>query len=63
LGHLLNDSAHPKLVDDDPATAANIGKILVNGFSGPLGVMPNRQANGLSDGDIANLVAFLTSLK
>ncbi len=63
LGHLLNDSAHPKLVDDDSATAANIGKILVNGFNGPLGVMPNRQANGLSDADIANLVAFLTSLK
>jgi cytochrome c553 len=25
--------------------------------------MPNRQANGLSDSDIANLVAYLVSLK
>ncbi len=63
LGHLLNDPAHPKLVDDDPPTAAGISKILVNGYQGPLGVMPNRQANALSDTDIANLVAFLTSLK
>ncbi len=63
LGHLLNDPAHPKLVDNDPPTGANIAKILANGYNGPLGVMPNRQANGLSDGDIANLVAYLTSLK
>ena len=63
LGHLLDDPQHPKLVDDDPANAANIAKILVNGYNGPLGVMPNRQANALSDTDIANLVAYLTSLK
>ena len=29
----------------------------------PIGAMPNRQANGLSDADIANLVAYLVSLK
>jgi cytochrome c oxidase subunit 2 len=63
LGHLLNDPQHPNLVDNDPASAPNIAKILVNGYNGPLGVMPNRQANALSDGDIANLVAYLTSLK
>jgi cytochrome c oxidase subunit 2 len=63
LGHLLDDPQHPKLVDNSPATSANIGKILVGGYSGPLGVMPNRQANGLSDTDIANLVAYLSSLK
>ena len=63
LGHLVDDPQHPKLVDDDPANAANIAKILVNGYNGPLGVMPNRQANGLSDPDIANLTAYLSSLK
>jgi cytochrome c oxidase subunit 2 len=63
LGHLLDDPTHPKLVDDEPASPAAIGKILVNGYNSPLGVMPNRQANGLSDADIANLVAYLSSLK
>jgi len=63
LGKLLNDPAHPKLVDDDPATPANIGKILVKGYTGPLGAMPNQQANGLSNSDVANLVAYLSSFK
>ncbi len=39
-----------------------ISHILINGYSGPIGVMPNRQANALSNTDIANLVAYLTSL-
>jgi len=63
LGHLTDDAQHTTLVDGDPVSPPNIAKILANGFSGPLGVMPNRQANGLSDSDIANLVAYLTSLK
>jgi cytochrome c oxidase subunit 2 len=63
LLHLTDDPAHPKLVDGDDATPAGIAKILVNGYTGPLGAMPNRQANGLTDGDIANLTAYLVSLK
>jgi cytochrome c oxidase subunit 2 len=62
LGHLLNDPSHPKLVDGDPPNPSNIAKIIEDGFQGPLGVMPNRQANGLSNLDIANLVAYLVSL-
>jgi cytochrome c oxidase subunit 2 len=63
LGHLMTDKDHPNLVDGKPATAENIAGILINGYSGSIGVMPNRQATGLSDADIANLCAFLTSLK
>lgn len=62
LGHLEDDSTHPKLVDGDAPTPANIAKIIQNGFQGPLGVMPNQQANAISNLDIANLVAYLTSL-
>jgi len=36
---------------------------LQKGYTGPLGVMPNQTANGLTDKDIANLVAFLNTLK
>jgi cytochrome c oxidase subunit 2 len=63
LKNLLNDPAHPKLVNDTAATPEDIASILVKGYQGPIGVMPNRQANGLSDADIANLVAYLVSLK
>jgi cytochrome c oxidase subunit 2 len=63
LLHITDDPAHPNLVDGKPPTPENIAGILTNGFTGPIGTMPNRQANGLSDKDIANLVAFLTSLK
>lgn len=63
LAHITDDPAHPTLVTGKPPTRANIADILQNGFTGPLGSMPNRQANGLSDKDIANLVAYLTSLK
>jgi cytochrome c oxidase subunit 2 len=63
LAKLTDDPAHPKLVDDKPPTPENIAEIIEKGFTGPLGVMPNRQANGLSDQDVANLVAYLVSLK
>lgn len=63
LLHLTDDPAHPKLVNGDSPTPEHIAGILRNGYSGPLGVMPNRQANGLSDRDIANLTAYLVSLK
>jgi cytochrome c oxidase subunit 2 len=63
LKGVLHDPAHPNLVDGDPATPANAAKILQNGYKGDIGVMPNQAANGLSDSDIANLVAYLDSLK
>jgi cytochrome c oxidase subunit 2 len=61
LAKITDDPAHPKLVTGETPTPEHIGEILVNGFTGPIGTMPNRQANGLSNTDIANLVAFLTS--
>ena len=60
---ITDDPAHPNLVDGKPPTPADIAQILENGYTGPIGTMPNRQANGLSDTDIANLVAYLVSLK
>jgi cytochrome c oxidase subunit 2 len=63
LGQLMTDKSHPNLVNGTPVTPANIAQIIVKGYSGPIGVMPSRQATGVSDQDIANLVAYLTSLK
>ncbi len=63
LKGVLHDPSHPNLVDGEKATPEDVAKILQNGFSGPLGVMPNQTANGISDKDIANLVAYLNSLK
>ena len=63
LKGVLHDPKHPKLVNGDDATPANVAAILQKGFTGPMGVMPNQTANALSDKDIANLVAFLDSLK
>jgi cytochrome c oxidase subunit 2 len=63
LKGVLHDPAHPKLVDGDPATPPNVAKILQQGYKGDMGVMPNSTANGLTDKDIANLVAYLNSLK
>ena len=63
LLHITDDPKHPALVDGKPPTPGNIAEILQNGYTGPLGAMPNRQANALSDKDIADLVAYLTSLK
>jgi cytochrome c oxidase subunit 2 len=63
LKGVLHDPAHPNLVNGQPATPENVAKILQNGFTGPMGTMPNQTANGISDKDIANLVAYLNSLK
>ncbi len=63
LKGVLHDPARPNLVNGEKATPDNVAKILQNGFNGPMGTMPNQTANGLSDKDIANLVAFLNSLK
>lgn len=63
LKGVLHDPTHPNLVDGDPATPANVAKILQKGYTGSIGTMPNATTNGLSDKDIANLVAYLDSLK
>jgi cytochrome c oxidase subunit 2 len=73
LGHLTDDPDHTKLVTGKPVNAEDVAWILVNGYQGPddsettpepqIGVMPNRQANALSNKDIANLTAYLLSLK
>jgi cytochrome c oxidase subunit 2 len=73
LGRLLADPAHPNLVTGKPPAAQNVAAILQNGYSGPdlsqgppggptLGVMPNRQANALTNSDISNLTAYVLSL-
>ena len=63
LQGVLHDPAHPNLVDGKPATPQNVAGILQSGYTGSMGTMPNASANGLSSQDIANLVAFLNSLK
>jgi cytochrome c oxidase subunit 2 len=63
LANVLHDPAHPNLVNGQPATPQNVAVILQNGYTGSMGTMPNATANGLSSQDIANLVAFLASLK
>jgi len=63
LLHITDDPAHPTLVTGKPPTPENIAAILEDGFTGPIGTMPNRQANDLAPKDIANLVAYLVSLK
>ncbi|TAM91335.1 cytochrome c oxidase subunit II [bacterium] len=61
LQNILNDPAHPKLVDGSTATPENVAHIIQNGYTGDIGVMPNAQANGLSSSDVSNLVAYLKS--
>ncbi len=63
LKGVLDDPSHPNLVDGDKATPEDVAKILQQGFKGDMGQMPNATVNGLSDKDIANLVAYLASLK
>ena len=62
LGKIFADTAHPKLVNGSAATPEDAAGIMKNGFNGPLGSMPNATTNQISDGDIANLVAYLVSL-
>ena len=63
LEAILHDPSHPNLVNGQPATPQDVATILQNGFTGSLGTMPNASANGLSSQDIANLVAYLNTLK
>jgi cytochrome c oxidase subunit 2 len=62
LGQIFNDPAHPKLVDGAAPTPQDAAKIIHDGYSGDIGTMPSAQVNGLSNPDIANLVAYLASL-
>jgi len=63
LKGVLHDPAHPALVNGARATPENVANILQTGFKGSLGQMPNQAANGLTSKDIANLVAYLKTLK
>lgn len=63
LAGVLHDPSHPNLVNGDPATPENVAAILQHGYTGSMGTMPNATANGLSASDIANLVAYLDTLK
>jgi cytochrome c oxidase subunit II len=63
LDKITNDPAHPNLVDGKPPTPANIANIIENGYTGSIGTMPNSQANGLAPKDVADLTAYLVSLK
>ncbi len=63
LLHVTDDPKHPKLVNGKAPSAENLAEILQKGFTGDMGTMPNQQANGLSAQDVANLVAYLESLK
>lgn len=62
LGHLFNDTDHPKLVNGSEPSPQNIAMILKNGYQGDLGVMPSSQVNQINNKDIANLTAYLVSL-
>ena len=62
LGKIFNDPAHSKLVNGAAPTPQNVAEIIKNGYQGDLGTMPSAQVNGLSNPDIANLVAYLVSL-
>ena len=62
LGNLFHDPQHPKLVNGEPANAHDVAEIVAKGYGGDMGVMPNMQANGLDNADIANLVAYLQTL-
>ena len=63
LLRVLHDPSHPNLVNGQVANPADVASILQNGYTGSMGAMPNATSNGLSAQDIANLVAFLNSLK
>ncbi len=62
LGHIFDDPDHPKLVNGTAPTPQDAAQILKNGYQGDIGVMPSSQVNQISNGDIANLVAYLVSL-
>ena len=62
LGHIFNDPDHPKLVNGADPNPQDVAAILKNGYQGDIGVMPSAQVNAINNQDIANLVAYLSSL-
>ena len=60
---VMSDPAHPKLVNGDPATADNVAKLIQKGYTGDMGHMPSEAENAITDKDIANVVAYLKSMK
>ncbi len=63
LANLFDDPSHPTLVTGKKASPDNVVDILEHGAHGDMGTMPNMQANGLSAQDIANLIAYLKTLR
>lgn len=63
LSQLFDDPDHPDLVTGKKATPDNVADIVEHGAHGDMGVMPNMQANGLSPKDVADLVAYLRTLR
>jgi cytochrome c oxidase subunit 2 len=62
LGKIFSDPGHPKLVNGTAPTPADAAAIMKNGYTGDIGQMPDASTNQITDGDIANLVAYLASL-
>ena len=62
LGKIFADPGHPKLVDGSAPTPDDAALIMKKGYTGDIGQMPDATTNQISDGDIANLVAYLVSL-
>lgn len=62
LGNLTRDPSRPRLVDGSIPSPANVARILKYGYNGKQGIMPNAQANAISNLDIANLTSFILSL-
>ena len=63
LKGVMSDPSHPKLVDGDEATPDNVAKLIQKGYTGDMGHMPSESENAITDKDIANLVAYLKTLK
>lgn len=63
LGNLFHDAAHPRLVNGKAANPQDVAEIIEYGAHGDMGVMPNMRANGLTPKDVANLVAYLQTLR
>ena len=63
LKGVLSDPAHPSLVNGSAATPEDLAKIIQKGYDGDMGHMPSASQNSITDKDVADLVAYLKSLK
>jgi cytochrome c oxidase subunit 2 len=64
LGQVFTDNTHPELVNGQTVSKAHVADLIQHGYNGgAAGVMPDAHQNALSGGDIADLVAYLASLK